>query len=137
VIRAVIGILKCDNQVLIAERPSGKPYAGYWEFPGGKIEEDETSFAALVRELHEELSIKVQTASFGFQHHHQYPDKKVSLDIWLVNEFTGTPMPQENQRLAWVDFETIRTWRILEGNIPILEKIGLLFSDSKNYSSSK
>ncbi len=62
VVHVVAGILLRGDRMLIAERPAGKPYDGYWEFPGGKIEENESAHAALARELHEELGIEVVSA---------------------------------------------------------------------------
>jgi len=122
-IRAVVGILKKGEKLLVAQRPVGKPYSGYWEFPGGKIEPDETGELALKRELHEELGIEVVQATFWFEHHHQYPDKKVELELWLVDSFNGEPHSKENQVLRWVTVSEMGDLRLLEGNIPIMEKI--------------
>ncbi len=101
-IHAVVGILKREGKVLVGERPLGKPYSGYWEFPGGKVEVNETGKDALERELQEELGIHVITAKPWFQHTHSYPDKTVLLDMWIVSEFTGEPHGKENQQLRWV-----------------------------------
>jgi 8-oxo-dGTP diphosphatase len=126
-IRAVVGILRRDGKVLVAERPAGKPYSGYWEFPGGKIEENESGAHALKRELHEELGIDILAAEFWFEHHHAYPDKTVYLEMWLVNDFIGEPHSKENQQLRWVDLAEILELRLLEGNWPIIDKIKTLF----------
>lgn len=127
-LRAVVGIIIRKNKILVAERPQDKPYSGYWEFPGGKIEENETGKTALTRELHEELGIEVLAAEAWFMHTHTYPDKTVCLDIWLVKAFTGEPYSKENQTLRWVALSDILSLGLplLEGNWPIIERIKIL-----------
>ncbi len=127
IVKAVVGILCSDNKVLVAERPEGKPYSGYWEFPGGKIESLETSEDALRRELMEELGIGVKRMRHWFEHQHAYPDKIVLLDMWLVDEFIGEPCGKENQQLRWASLADILDLRLLEGNWPIIDKIKTLF----------
>jgi len=119
----VAGILLQGDRMLIAERPVGKPYAGYWEFPGGKIEANESARAALARELHEELGIEVIAARHLFNHTYTYPDKTVSLEVWLVNEFRGEPEGKENQELRRVTFTQMADMRLLEGNWPIVDRL--------------
>lgn len=126
-IRAVVGVLRPNGKILVAERPAGKPYSGYWEFPGGKIEESESGEHALRRELHEELGIDIISANFWFDHEHTYPDKTVHLEMWLVTDFKGEPHGKENQRLLWATLPEIFELRLLEGNWAIMEKIKLLF----------
>ena len=126
-IRVAVGILKKDNKVLVALRPNHKPYSGYWEFPGGKIESAESARDALARELHEELGIDVMTAAHCFDHVHSYPDKTVQLEIWLVTEFSGEPHSKETQELRWVTFPEMQDLRLLEGNWAIMERIRALF----------
>lgn len=118
-----MGILKRDGRLLVGQRPSDKPYSGYWEFPGGKIEADETAYQALVRELREELGVEVKQASLWFEHSHVYPDKTVFLEIWQVESFMHEPEPQENQSLRWASLAEIMDLKLLEGNWPVLEKI--------------
>lgn len=125
-IRAVVGILKRNETLLVAQRPEGKPYSGYWEFPGGKVEKNESSQAALERELHEELGIEVVSAKHWFEHTHAYPDKTVVLEMWLVDQFNGEPHSKENQELRWVTIEQMLELNLLEGNIPIMDKIKTL-----------
>lgn len=127
-IRVAVGILKRNGRVLVAERPADKPYAGYWEFPGGKIETNETGEAALKRELDEELGIDITVAQPWFEHIHHYPDKSVQLEMWLVTEFSGEPFSKEQQQLRWVTFSEMNSLRLLEGNIPIMSRIAELFS---------
>ena len=119
-IKAVAGILLHEDKILVAKRPIGKPYSGYFEFPGGKIEKHETSYEALVRELYEELGVLVISAQAICQHAHTYPDKDVMLDVWLVSHFSGTPEGKENQELTWVTWQQLTTLNVLEGNIAII-----------------
>ena len=116
-----------DGKLLVAERPEGKPYSGYWEFPGGKVEDNETADVAIRRELHEELGVDAVQAEPWFEHLHAYPDKTVLLDLWRVTEFSGEPHGRENQVLRWVGYEEILHLRLLAGNLEILSQIKSLF----------
>lgn len=122
-IRVAVGILKRGETVLVAKRPPDKPYSGYWEFPGGKIEQDESAEQALSRELHEELGVEVQSPQHLFDHQHAYPDKTVMLEMWLVTAFLGEPHSKENQEIRWVTFEDMLDLKLLEGNWAIMERI--------------
>ena len=97
-----VGILRRDDgSVLLAQRPSGKPYAGYWEFPGGKIEAGESASEALARELHEELGIVVEESKWMITQRHDYPHADVELQFFIVTRWTGEIDPQEGQATAW------------------------------------
>ena len=103
VIPIAVGVLqRADGAVLIAQRPSGKIAAGWWEFPGGKIEADETTYQALVRELEEELGVTVTQAQPLIQITQHYTERSVRLDAWRVTAWTGTPQGVEGQALDWV-----------------------------------
>jgi 8-oxo-dGTP diphosphatase len=91
-----------QGRVLSAQRPEGKVAAGYWEFPGGKIEPGETAVAALARELHEELGVTVREARPLIRFRHAYTNREVILDTWLVTAFDGEPHSREGQALAWL-----------------------------------
>ena len=97
-----VGILITkDNNFLLAKRPVGKPYEGYWEFPGGKIETGESTHQALVRELREELGIEVfESVAIGTIEH-DYPHAYVRLYLQIVREWSGIPVGLEGQELAW------------------------------------
>jgi 8-oxo-dGTP diphosphatase len=104
VTRVAVGVLlDRDGRVLLADRPAGKPYAGYWEFPGGKIEPDEHVGAALERELHEELGIdagrSVPWVTFEFDYPHAY----VELQFRIVRAWRGEAQAREGQRLGFFD----------------------------------
>lgn len=122
-----VGILKREDKILIAKRPSDKPYSGYWEFPGGKIENDESAGEALARELKEELGVVVINAKPWFSYTHSYPDKSVLLEIWLVTKFMGEPHGKENQELHWATYPELLALRLLEGNKTIIERIKTLY----------
>jgi 8-oxo-dGTP diphosphatase len=103
-IRAVLGVLynRQDHLVLIAERPEGKPGAGFWEFPGGKIESDESLEEALCRELNEEIGIDVSESALSYllQLRIPYPPNVVFLDCFYFESWNGTPHGREGQQLA-------------------------------------
>jgi 8-oxo-dGTP diphosphatase len=126
VIEVVAAVLRDRRgRVLIAERPTGKPLAGYWEFPGGKLEPDELAAAALRRELREELGIRVQAAYRLLQFSHDYPDKRVRLDVWRVTEFDGVPAAHEGQRLDWALPEELTGHDLLPADQPIVAALRL------------
>ena len=93
-----------DGRVLVAERPAGKNMAGLWEFPGGKVEADETPEAALIRELKEELSIDVTAAclaplSFAS---HAYDDFHLLMPLYVCRKWDGQIVPREGQNTKWL-----------------------------------
>ena len=96
-------ILRADGSLLLAERPTDKPWAGWWELPGGKIEPGESTLDALARELKEELDIDVTDVTPWVTYTHEYPKNIVRLAFCRVTGWTGEPAGIEGQRLAWVD----------------------------------
>ncbi|NLZ10757.1 MAG: Nudix family hydrolase [Alcaligenaceae bacterium] len=96
-------ILKPDGSLLLGQRPADKPWPGWWELPGGKIEPGETVLQALARELKEEIDIDVTEASPWVNYVHEYPKNIVHLAFCKVTGWTGTPRGLENQQLAWVN----------------------------------
>lgn len=127
-VHAVAALIMRDDKLLVAERPEGKPYAGYWEFPGGKVEEGETGQQAIQRELHEEIGINATEMQHWFEHLHAYPDKTVLLELWRIDGFEGEPQSLENQELRWVNYDEILHLQLLEGNLEILSKIKSVFA---------
>lgn len=126
-IPVVVGILRREGKVLVAERPQDKPYSGYWEFPGGKIEANESVHDALQRELAEELGIDVRESSIWLTHQHDYPDKSVSLHLMHVDHYSGEPTGCENQQLRWVNRDELFSLKLLEGNVVIRDALATLF----------
>ena len=127
-IQVVAGVIYGDknhypNQILISRRPDYLHQGGLWEFPGGKIEHNEAPQQGLTRELEEELSIRVTHAEPLMKIHHDYADKKVSLDIWSVTAFEGEARGMEGQEIAWVPVDQLMNYNFPEANRAILEKV--------------
>jgi 8-oxo-dGTP diphosphatase len=118
-------LVNSRGEVLIAQRPVGKIAAGQWEFPGGKIEAGEAPYAALVRELREELGIEVTRARPLIRVTHDYTDRRVLLDTWRVDAWTGVPHGREEQALAWVVPERLDTYPLLAADRPIVAALRL------------
>ena len=108
------------GKILIARRADTQHQGGLWEFPGGKVEADESVETALARELHEELGIVVGVARPLIKVRHDYPDKQVLLDVWEVSTFTGEPHGAEGQPLAWVTARDLTSYEFPAANQPIV-----------------
>ncbi len=111
------------GRILLDRRPPGRPMAGLWEFPGGKRAADELPEDALVRELREELGIRVIAAEPFMRLEHAYPDLRVALDIWRVSSYAGTPAALEGQELRWVARAELREVELLSADRPIVERL--------------
>lgn len=123
-IEVAVGVLEdARGRVLIAQRPAGKAYAGYWEFPGGKIEAGETVEEALARELHEELGVQVQNCEPLLTLVHRYPEYSVRLQIRRVRGFSGEAHSREQQALTWVCPDELSQWRLLPADGPVVQAI--------------
>lgn len=114
-----------DGTFLMAQRPQGKAYAGYWEFPGGKVEAGETPLHALVRELHEELGIEVETAYPWLTRVFTYPHATVRLNFFRVTSWEGAPHGREGQLLSWQRLPDLSVEPILPANTPIMRALQL------------
>jgi 8-oxo-dGTP diphosphatase len=113
-------ILNSENHVLLALRPKHKHKGGLWEFPGGKLEAGETAQAALARELLEEINLVVLESSPFLVIEHDYGDKQVTLDVWLVTRFEGLPHGSEGQEIAWVGIADLPRYEFPEANAGIV-----------------
>ncbi|NKF52253.1 8-oxo-dGTP diphosphatase MutT [Shewanella sp. WXL01] len=120
---AVGVIVNPNNQILLALRHGHLHQGGKWEFPGGKVEQDETVTQALIRELAEEVNLKVADSTPFMEISHDYPDKHVLLDIHLVTNFSGEAKGLEQQQIAWVDINELKNYQFPEANKPILDKL--------------
>ncbi|MFW0757376.1 Nudix family hydrolase [Pseudomonas sp. H11T01] len=109
-----------NGKILIARRADTQHQGGLWEFPGGKVEADETVETALARELQEELGIVVSAARPLIKVQHDYLDKQVLLDVWEVSAFTGEPHGAEGQPLAWVTARELADYEFPAANQPIV-----------------
>jgi 8-oxo-dGTP diphosphatase len=125
-IQVACGVLqRADGAVLLAQRPEGKIAAGFWEFPGGKIELGESAGAALSRELVEELGVVVRAARPLIRLRHAYSNRIVVLDTWLVSAFDGEPESRENQALAWAALDAVSGYDCLPTVAPIMKPLRL------------
>jgi 8-oxo-dGTP diphosphatase len=121
-IDVAVGILmQANGDVLLGQRPAGKPYAGYWEFPGGKVEPGETILAALKREFVEELGVHIQSATPWCGIEHVYEHAHVRLHFFISREWIGEPQGLEGQAFAWQG--EVSVGPLLPATIPLLESI--------------
>ena len=122
VLVAACALIDADARVLIAQRPAGRPMAGLWEFPGGKVELNETPEATLIRELQEELGIIVNEACLApltFASH-SYADFHLVMPLYVCRRWEGTVTPQESQRLAWVRPNKLRDYPMPPADLPLI-----------------
>lgn len=125
-------LVDADNHVMIAQRPPGKPMAGLWEFPGGKLNPGETPEAALRRELHEELAIDVcETclAPFTFASH-GYETFHLMMPLYICRNWEGEITPREGQEIAWVRANRLQNYPMPPADLPLLPFLRDLLSPS-------
>lgn len=136
IVNAAVGILqKKSGEVLLAKRPVGKPWPGYWEFPGGKIEAGETPKDALVRELQEELGVVCDGVQPWLTRTYDYPEhyddqgqltskaKRVTLHFFMISQWQGEPVGLEQQTLCWQLPAHLTVSPMLPANAPIIEAL--------------
>ncbi|MDP2061795.1 MAG: (deoxy)nucleoside triphosphate pyrophosphohydrolase [Phaeovulum sp.] len=119
---AAVALIDVEGRVLLAERPAGKSLAGLWEFPGGKVEPDETPEAALIRELHEELGIETWQsclAPLSFASH-AYADFHLLMPLFACRKWGGIAHAREGQRLAWVRAADLRNYPMPAADLPLI-----------------
>jgi len=122
---AVAVIVNDEQQVLIAKRPDHVHQGGLWEFPGGKVEAKESVLQALSREIKEELDIAIINPIPLIKIKHQYADKSVFLDVWLIQEYLGTPKGMEGQPVCWEKFSDLDPEKFPEANMSIITALQL------------
>jgi 8-oxo-dGTP diphosphatase len=119
---SAVALVDVDGRVLIARRPEGKPMAGLWEFPGGKVHDGETPEAALIRELHEELGIDTHLsclAPLTFASH-AYASFHLLMPVFACRKWTGTPTPREGQTLKWVRPKELKDYPMPPADVPLI-----------------
>lgn len=122
-IPVVAGVVWKEGLFLSAERPYGKDYAGWWEFPGGKVEPGESLSDALIRELQEELGITPIRFDFWMERVVEYPEYTVQLNFFDIWEYSGQVTSLEKQRFDWFDLKNMREVKFLPVNYEILEML--------------
>lgn len=122
-VHVAVGVIYKDGNILIAKRPEHVHQGGLWEFPGGKVEQGESLFAALQRELNEELAIDIIESEPLIQIRHDYGDNQVLLDVHKVLSFRGEPFGKEGQPVAWVAPESLVSYPFPAANHPIITAI--------------
>jgi 8-oxo-dGTP diphosphatase len=116
------------GRVLITERRCDGPFDGLWEFPGGKISGDESSGEALKRELEEELGIEVTDLSPFMELHHEYPDRIVDLEFFLVSGWNGEPRGLEGQGVRWLPATELDPGELLPADAPVVAALQQILS---------
>ena len=125
VLVAACALVDADGRVLIAQRPAGKPMAGLWEFPGGKVEDGEAPEQSLIRELQEELGIIVSEACLApltFASH-AYPDFHLLMPLYVCRRWEGQVTAQEGQTLAWVKPNRLRDYEMPPADVPLISHL--------------
>lgn len=125
VLVAACALVDADGRVLLAQRPAGKPMAGLWEFPGGKIESGERPEQSLIRELKEELGISVKEdclAPLTFASH-AYPDFHLLMPLYVCRRWEGTVAALEGQQLTWVRPNRLRDYEMPPADIPLISHL--------------
>ncbi len=120
----VAAVIKRDRKILICQRSASGPHPLKWEFPGGKVEQDEREEQALRRELQEELAIEAEIGKEITRYHFTYPGKKpILLIFYEVNNFTGESENRVFESIAWADPESLTTFEFLEGDIDFVRTL--------------
>lgn len=120
-IHVAIGVIVDSNQqILVAKRPAHADQGDLWEFPGGKVETNEDVYAALCRELKEELNLEVLSAEPFLKVTYDYSDYSVLLDVWRVEKFQGEIFGAEGQPIRWVSLQELQALPILAGSEKII-----------------
>lgn len=122
VLVAALALIDEDGRVLLTQRPEGKPMAGLWEFPGGKIEDGESPEAALIREMREELGVELRApciAPLTFASH-TYEDFHLLMPLFVCLRWEGDVEPLEGQKLAWVRASRLRDYPMPPADLPLI-----------------
>ena len=112
-----------QNQIFITKRPEKSHKGGYWEFPGGKVEGEESAQQGLIRELQEEVDITATEMTLFEHFDFDYPDKSLTFDFFMISAFDGQPYGKEGQEGKWVTIGELKDYPFPEANEPVLEKV--------------
>ena len=126
IIEVVGALVRDGGKTMLAQRPQGKAQAGFWEFPGGKLEPGETVEQALVRELREELALEIENPRVIGSVVHEYPEKTIHLTLVECNRAADSiPCPQEHQAVDWFDSESIKSISICPADVELIKRLGI------------
>ena len=134
---AACALVDVDGRVLLAQRPAGKPMAGLWEFPGGKVEAGERPEQTLIRELKEELAIVVDEACLApltFASH-VYPDFHLLMSLFICRRWQGMVAPREGQRVTWVTADRLEHYPMPPADKPLIPVLRDLLSSTSDTGS--
>lgn len=123
-VEIAVGIVRShDGQIFITQRGENSHLAGFWEFPGGKVEANETPFMTLQREIAEEIDIRIHHAKYLKTVEHQYSDRYIIIHAYLVEEWDGEPFAAEGQNSRWVDEEELNADDFPDANRVLIEML--------------
>jgi len=130
IVHVAVGVILDEAcNILIAKRADESHQGGLWEFPGGKVDEGETVELALARELKEELAIELSQCETLLEIRHDYVDKSVLLDVWIITAFKGKACGNEGQPVKWVPVESLRDYAFPAANEAIISAIESRFTE--------
>jgi 8-oxo-dGTP diphosphatase len=122
--RAAVAIIKKEDRLLVCQRKKGSRYGLKWEFPGGKVEEGESTLECLKRELREELALEVELVDRSESQVNRYDDGgEFEVTYFFVSQFSGEPVNNVFEQFRWVTIEELKSLDILEGNRSIVERL--------------
>ncbi|WP_223550500.1 (deoxy)nucleoside triphosphate pyrophosphohydrolase [Aestuariivivens sp. NBU2969] len=122
-IKVVCGVIYKDNKILLCRRKPGKFLEGYWEFPGGKVEDYETNENSLIRELQEELEMEVKIESFFTISEHHYEKFSIELIVYKCIYKTSNFKLTDHDKYEWVKPNDLLNWKLAPADIPIAKKL--------------
>ncbi|QIV96056.1 8-oxo-dGTP diphosphatase [Allofrancisella inopinata] len=130
-INAAIGIILDDksSKVYITLRQKHQTYSNYWEFPGGKVEKDETFIECIKRELYEEVGILVKSINSFFKKKYINKDSvEVNLEFFIIDKFENKPHPKEKQQLELVEISKLKKYKFLPASLEIIDRLQVVYS---------
>jgi len=123
IVHVAVGVIIREQQYFLTKRLESAHQGGKWEFPGGKVEKDETVAQALYRELQEEIAIDTLSCYPLIEINHDYGDKRVLLDVYVVDNFQQEPIAQEGQESAWFTLKELVNLDFPAANKAIVDKL--------------
>ncbi|MDP0559986.1 MAG: 8-oxo-dGTP diphosphatase MutT, partial [Candidatus Thioglobus sp.] len=125
-IEVVVGVMRNDNnEIFITRRQIDQFMSGYWELPGGKVENKESHSIAIMRELYEETGVTVKNHHLIQTIEHQYPQKTINLSVFSIEKYDGAPLGNEGQEFCWCDIDKLKDYKLLPTMWKIIHRICL------------